>query len=664
MCGIAGLVRFGGLRDGERGLGPIMAATLRHRGPDESGRYVDAWASLGHARLSIIDPDAGRQPMSNEHGTIQVIFNGEIYNHRELTSRLVARGHQLRTRCDTEVIAHAYEDYGDEFVHQLNGMFAIALWDARRRRLMLVRDRMGIKPLYWHATDNAVVFGSELKAVLASGVVARTLDPAALKDYLTFGHVPAPRTILQHVHKLEPGHLAICTPQRIHLRRYWDIPCHATAADEPAADAAEQRQWTTRFAELLQDVVAMRLEADVPLGAFLSGGVDSSLIVAAMRAHAAGRVMTHTVGFTEADHDERAAARRIAARLGTDHREIVVQPDAVTAAHRLVHHFDEPFADPCAVPTFYLSQAARQRVTVALSGDGPDEMLAGYRRYRFDLAEQAARHLAPAWLRRSIVGVAGRLYPKGDWLPRSLRARRTLQNIASDAATAHLRSVAIGGGELPALLLHGDVLAATTDHDPFARGRACFERYRGGSLLDRLLYVDMKTLLADEILTKVDRASMAVGLEVRVPFLDYRLVELSRQLPVSLKLSDNRGKQVLHRIADEWIGPGVVPREKHGFDVPTDAWFRGPLRELAHDLLLSRSAASRAWIDAAAVQRMVEAHEKGISHHGQVLWSLLMLELWAAGCSEMQIGSDAGDAMSIACGESNRSASALAGVMA
>jgi asparagine synthase (glutamine-hydrolysing) len=599
-----------------------MAATLRHRGPDALGGRDDRWASFGHARLSVIDPAAGRQPMTSEDGTVCVVFNGEIYNHRELAAGLRARGHRLLTRCDTEVIAHLYEEHGDDFALRLNGMFAIALWDARRHRLVLVRDRMGIKPLYWQREGDRAAFGSELKALLAAAP-RPAMDPAALKDYLTFGHVPAPRTIWQGISKLEPGCMVVCTAGGTRLRRYWDIPGPAESAGSAGTD------WVGRFADLLDDAVAGQLEADVPLGAFLSGGVDSAAVVAAMCRHASGPVLTHTVGFDESDLDERNRAREIASFLGTDHRELVVRPDAVAVAGLLARHFDEPFADPCAVPACYLARAARRRVTVALSGDGPDEMLAGYRRYRFDLAESAARSIAPGWLRRGTFGVAGWLYPKADWLPRSLRAKRTLQNLSCDDATAHLRSVAMAAGELPDLLLSADLAREVADHDSFARGRALFNRGPSGRLLDRLLYVDMKTLLADEILTKADRTSMAVGLEVRVPFLDHRLVELAAGLPADLRPAVP-GKRVLRDVVARWLGPRFATTPKHGFDVPAGEWFRGPAREALREALLPGDAACRQWLEPRVVERLVRHHLSGIGDHGRTLWALFMLEQWAA----------------------------------
>lgn len=629
MCGIAGMVRFTGLAAHERDIGARMAATLRHRGPDASGHYSDTHASLGHRRLSIIDLDGGRQPMANESGTIHVVFNGEIYNHNGLRERLQSQGHRFRTRCDTEVIAHAYESYGETFVDHLIGMFAIALWDSGKRRLLLVRDRMGIKPLYYHRDDERVVFGSELKAVLAAGGIDRRIDHAALNDYLTFGHVPAPRTVFRGVHKLEPGHMLRVTATGASLRQWWDIPIDTDdAAASPASESSDDA-WREAFAELLETSVQDRLMSDVPLGAFLSGGVDSSSIVAAMCRRATGPVLTQTVGFDEEDHDERAHARSFAVMLGTDHHEVMVRPDAAQVATELVRRFDEPFADSSAVPTLLLSRAAREHVTVALSGDGGDEMLAGYRRYRFDLAEAALRSLCPAWLRRPTAGVAGWLYPKAAWLPRPLRARQTLQNLACDDITAHLKSVSLYGGTLPRLLLRREFHGVMNDCDPYMRGRELFARYVSPHLLNRLLYVDMKTLMVDDILTKVDRASMAVGLEVRVPLLDHRIVELAARMPPRLKLHDGKGKCVLRATLADWVGEEPARRPKKGFDVPVDAWFRGPLRDMVEDLLLSSRAGCHEWIDPRAMRRAMDDHVRGVRANGPLLWTLLMLEMWS-----------------------------------
>ena len=629
MCGIAGMVRFAGLAPEEREVGAMMAATLGHRGPDDAGLLADGVASLGHRRLSIIDPAGGHQPVSNEDGSIHVVFNGEIYNFPALADRLRGRGHTLASRCDTEVIAHLYEDHGESFVEQLNGMFAIAIWDARRRTLLLVRDRLGIKPLYWYDDGRRILFGSELKAILAAPGVARRIDPRALCDYLTFGHVPAPGTIFDGIRKLEPGFMAVCRTTGTRLRRWWDIPFGQTDDDENTIAEHERKRWVEEFSALLEDAVRLRLIADVPVGAFLSGGVDSAAVAAAMCRQSGGAVLTHTVGFDEQDHDERAAARVVAGRLGTDHHEVMVRPDAAWAAAELSRYFDQPFADSSAIPTHYLSQVARERVKVALAGDGGDEMLAGYRRYRFDLAESAVRARCPAWLRHHALGLAGAIWPKGDWLPRPLRAKRTLQNLACDDATAHLRSVSLAAGTLPLLLLHPEVLDQTGGYDPFDCGRELHARCRSRDRLNRLLYLDMKTLLPDDMLTKVDRASMAVGLEVRVPLLDYRIVELTARMPTALKLAGRQNKIVLRHAVRNWLGPDVADRPKKGFDVPVDDWFRGPLRDLACDTLEGRDALYHQWVDPRGVRSLLRDHRIGLRNNGAILWALLSLELWA-----------------------------------
>ncbi len=624
MCGIAGLVRFDGLTPAERGVGARMARTLRHRGPDGLGAYEDACASLGHTRLSILDLDHGHQPMANEDGTVWVTFNGEIHNHLELAEELRAGGHVLRTRCDTEVLVHLYEDHGEAFVERLNGMFAAALWDVRRHRLVLIRDRLGIKPLYWHDDGRRIVFGSELKALLVPGDLSREVCPAALQDFLTFGHVQSPRTIYRGVRQLEPGELLCRTAGGACRRHYWDL-----APGQPASEgsAAEESRRIDRFGELLEDAVGLRMIADVPLGVFLSGGVDSAAVTAAMCRRADGPVLTRTVGFDETDHDERRAAADLAGRLGTDHREIVVRADAAGALEVLAGCFDEPFADPCAVPMYHLAAAARQSVTVALSGDGGDELLAGYRRYRFDLAESRLRRVLPGWL-RSTAGGVGRCWPSGGRLPRALRAGRTLENLARDDITAHLRSAAILGGILPEAVLRPEWRRAGAA-DPWEKGRACFGRAAGATLLNRLLYVDIKTLMVDGILTKVDRASMAVGLEVRPPLLDHRLVELCAGMPDDLKLRRGRGKILLRRLLARWLGESVAARPKRGFDVPVDAWLRGPLRPMVGDLLLAADARCREWLEPRAVARLAGEHARGRRSYGLPLWALLNLELWA-----------------------------------
>lgn len=622
MCGIAGHVRWEGRLPDEAGVGARMAHTLRHRGPDDLGLHEDTWASLGHARLSIIDLEGSHQPLTNEDGSIWVVFNGEIYNFRQLRSELESRGHRLRTEGDTEVIVHLYEEYGPQFVHRLNGMFAIALWDSREHTLLLVRDRLGVKPLYWHDDGQRVVFGSELKALLAAGDRTFEIDPCAIVDYLTFGHIPAPRTIYRNVHKLEPGHLAICRERGVEIARYWDIP--PALVDLHHASHRADADYIEQLSSLLEDSVGLRTNADVPLGAFLSGGLDSAAVVTAMtRGQSPKMVSTHTVGFLEDEHDERLAARETAEQLGTTHHEVMVEVSAVEAASRLAWHFDEPFADSSAVPTYYLSRATREQVTVALSGDGADELLGGYRRYRFDLGEDRWRRRLPRSL-RDVAGWTGELYPKADWLPRPLRAKTTLQNIACDPIVAHLRSTSLRCGRLPHELMSTEFLRDTSHYSPFDRPLSMARAYRSDHLLGRLLYLDAKTLLPDDMLTKVDRASMAVGLEVREPLLDYRLVEMIATLPPSLRLN----KSGLRGVLRKWSHPDLADRPKKGFTIPTDTWFRGPLRNMTHDLLATSRSQISNWLRPEAIRSVLARHDRGFRHEGDVLWTLLSLELW------------------------------------
>ncbi len=620
MCGIAGLVRWSALRPDEAGIGARMADCLHHRGPDAAGLHEDAWTSFGHRRLSVIDPAGGHQPLSNEDGSVWVVFNGEIYNHLELRSGLEARGHRLGGRSDTEVIPHLYEELGEDFVHRLNGMFAIALWDACKRQLLLVRDRLGVKPLYWHDDGRRILFGSELKALLAAGDVDPRVDLCGLADYLTFGHVPAPRTLFESVRKLEPGHLAVCREGGVRVRRYWEIPAARPSEDAPPHPGPS----VEAFAALLEDAVRIRMIADVPLGAFLSGGLDSAAVVAAMTRSGAPRVLTHTMGFSQSALDEREPARQTAALLGTEHYEMLDSSDVAETALHLAWHFDEPLADACAIPTFLLCQATRRRVTVALAGDGADELLGGYRRYRFSLGEERWRTRLPGFLKQ-VPALLGAAYPKADWLPRPLRARVTLQNLACDAVHAHLRSTALHCGAMLGRLLHPELQHQLWEYCPFERRLRMARDYDSDDLLGRLLYLDSRTLLPDRMLTKVDRASMAVGLEVREPFLDYRLVELAARTPAALRVD----KQIVRETLRRWRLDPIVDRPKKGFEVPLDAWFRGPLRSFSHDLLTAADARVTEWLEPAAVRHICARHDGGWSNFGDVLWALLSLELWA-----------------------------------
>ncbi len=621
MCGICGIVNVNGLPPEATRLLPGMVGTLRHRGPDQDGLWNDSHAAFGHARLSIIDLSDGRQPMSNEDGTVWIAFNGEIYNYRELRQDLEARGHRFRTHSDTEVLVHLYEERGIEGVSALRGMFAYAIWDAPRCSLFLVRDQIGIKPLYYCRQNEELIFGSEIKAILARGGINRRVRADALSDYLTFLYVPSPKTMFEGIYKLPAGHWLQLDSNGLKLQQYWDLP--PVQSDE-GSDAELEEELIAR----LRASVGSQLVSDVPLGAFLSGGVDSSAVVAMMALAGQEPLITTSVGFDEQQYNELPYARQVADRYCTQHFEEMVQPDSARVVETLSWHYDEPFADYSAIPTYYVSLATRRHVTVALSGDGGDENFAGYRRYRFDLAERAVRRWTPAVLRKGLLGPMGWLYPKADWLPRPLRAKATLENLACDAPEAYCRSVGFLNDQTKQPLLSGDIQAQLGSY----RSADIIRQYmaKGGSDdLGQLMYVDFKTYLVDDILTKVDRASMAVSLEVRPPMLDVGFVEFARRIPARLKIRGGQGKVILKSALRPYVDDRILYRPKKGFTPPLTEWIRRPLRQMMGDLILSPSACYRDYLSQDAVQRAWKAHQSRLSDFTPLLWAVLMFELWA-----------------------------------
>ena len=621
MCGICGIVRFGGHKaDFERRL-PAMVRTLHHRGPDQSGTWADARAGFGHARLSIIDVSEGRQPLSNEDGTVWITYNGEVYNFQELRRELVAKGHQFRTRTDTEVLVHLYEQEGIDCVKRLRGMFAFGLWDSRSGTLYLVRDQLGIKPLYYTVLGDRLIFGSEIKAILAHGGVPREVREDALSDYLTFLYVPAPKSMFRDIFKLEAGWWLRFDGHGVHKQQYWDLP-----RAEPLA--GDRRHIEQELMERLAESVRLQLVSDVPLGAFLSGGVDSSAIVAMMSRAGQDPLVTTSVGFEEREYSELPFARRVAERFKTQHYEEVIRPDAVKVVETLAWHYDEPFADYSSIPTYYVSEATRRHVKVALSGDGGDENFAGYRRYRFDLIERRARGLLPEWVRRWFVRPLAAVYPKADWLPRPMRAKVTLSNIAADAETAYARSVSSLSEEERAALFTPDFARAIGGYrsSDIIRG---WMRKAARDGLDQLLYTDIKTYLVDDILTKVDRASMAVSLEVRPPLLDHVFVEFASRIPAAMKIEGGQGKAVFKSALEPYLDRETLYRAKQGFTPPVGEWMRGALREMVGDLLLNPAAAYAEFISDAAVGKAWREHQSGLRNYTPLLWAVLTFELWA-----------------------------------
>jgi asparagine synthase (glutamine-hydrolysing) len=614
MCGIAGKYSLDGAPV-DRALLSRMAGAMVHRGPDDEGFYIGEAFGMTMRRLSIIDLGAGHQPLCNEDGSIWVVFNGEIYNYLELREDLSARGHRFKTASDTEVIVHLYEEMGADCVQPLRGMFAFAVWDERARSLLLARDRLGKKPLYYALRPgHALVFASELKAVLEDESVTRTLDLAALDQYTSLLYIPSPASIFREVRKLPPGHYLVCTARGVTVEKYWDIP--APPADLRLADVPE------RFGELLTEAVRIRLRSDVPIGAFLSGGVDSSLVVAAMAKLMNRPVVTTSVGFPDSGYSELPYARLVARHIGSQHHERMVPAPTPELIADLVWHLDEPFADSSAVPTYFVSMVAREHVTVALSGDGGDELFAGYGRHRVEVIEHRLRRGAGALAGRGLARAAG-------LLPDGTKGRNILLDLGLPAEEACARKFYFSP-RVPRLKadLYSPWLRAETERlDPLVVFKRAFRRLQSVDPLNRILGVDLGTYLCDDILTKVDRMSMAHSLEVRAPLLDHKLVEFVATLPPVWKLSRGITKVLLRRALD-----GAVPREaferpKHGFVSPIGRWLRHELAGYVEDTICSRRATERGYFDARAVRALWEAHRRG-QDFAHEIWMLLVLEIW------------------------------------
>jgi asparagine synthase (glutamine-hydrolysing) len=617
MCGIAGKFNFDQARPIDQTRLTAMTSVVAHRGPDADGFFVGPGIGLGHRRLSIIDLSTGDQPLTNEDRTIWVVFNGEIYNFAEIRTELESLGHRFRTRTDTEVIVHGYEQWGDRVVDRFRGMFAFALWDEPRRRLLLVRDRLGVKPLYYCASASGVTFGSEIKALLEDPDVPREWSADALDAYLTLQYVPCPQTMYRALRKVPPGHLLVAERGRVTVKQYWDLTFTGDG------HAAREDDYLEQLDALVSESVRLRLVSDVPLGAFLSGGIDSSAVVAAMADTCAGRVVTTTVGFDEQGFNELDYARTVARHLGVEQHETIVRPDIVELLPKLAWHFDEPFADSSAVPTYYVSQAAREHVIVALSGDGGDELWAGYTRHRIEQRELTARR----WLGPLGATIAGRL---AGSLPLGVKGARSLRHLALTPADACARKHAYGQFESDArgALYSHDFATEVRDADPLAGFRLAYDACSSKDPLDRALYVDVKTYLVDDIMTKVDRMSMAVSLEAREPLLDHKLLEFAAAVPTSLKLKNGRSKYLLRRLLERRIPQAIVDRPKHGFEAPTAAWLRGPLAPMVDSLLLDGRLRDRGIFDHRAVAGLWHQHRDGRQDHRHRLWSLVMLELW------------------------------------
>ena len=620
MCGIAGIFHPATPKPVDPARIAAMIAAQAHRGPDGEGIWTAPGVGLGHRRLSIIDLAGSPQPMQS--GALTVTYNGEIYNFAELRAELELKGARFATGGDTEVLLHGWRAWGPAMLERLNGMFAFALHDADAGTLFLARDRMGVKPLHYvELSDGSLAFASELKGLLAHPLLRRVPDVTAIEDYLAFGYVPDDACLVAGVRKLPAGHFLLVRrwQEMPRPRQWWDVSFADRASGSAGALGEE-------LLARMRDGVRSRMVADVPLGAFLSGGVDSSAVVALMAEASKAAVRTCTIGFDEAGHDERTHAEAVARRFATDHHAQVVRPDDFALIDTLVHHFDEPFADGSALATYQVAALARQGVTVALSGDGADEALAGYRRYRFQAAEERMRGLVPARWRGPAFGALGRWYPKADWAPRPLRAKATLLALASDGDEAYARSVGVTTPAWRARLLSGEARRALGGHRAEDRYVAAMRAAPARDALDRAQYADIKIWLPGDILTKVDRTSMAVSLEAREPLLDHRLIEFCATLPASLRLRRGTGKWLMKRSLERYLPRDILYRPKMGFVTPISTWFRGPLAATAQGLATSRLLGDSGWFDMAAVARLADEHRSGRSDHGRTLWQLLMLE--------------------------------------
>lgn len=624
MCGISALVALDGALPEPiaRALRPMTDA-LAHRGPDGDGFIDCGFAALGHRRLSIIDRAGGHQPMANEDDSRWIVFNGEIYNHKPLRHELEARGHRFRTVSDTEVILHAYEEFGPACLERLNGMFAFAICDTRAREVFVARDRLGKKPLYYAVFDGVVHMASELKALRQSPAWDGTLDPSTIEAYLSFGYVLEPATPFRHVRKLEAGHWLRIAGGRLDTRRYWDVTEFDTDTRPDDAVLGD-------LEALLGDAVRSRLESEVPLGAFLSGGIDSGLVVSWMaETHGAG-VVTTSVGFEERAHNELEAAGLTAAAFETAHHPALLTPKLDEVFDTLVDAFDEPFADASAIPTYYVSKAAREHVTVALTGDGGDEAFGGYDfRYELHALEARYRRVLPGGPARAAIGWLGRRWPRDPRLPRPLRAGTVLENLARTPEAAYYADLCI--------VKPDDVRALTGDGRPWRPGdsalyeavTAPYLRCPSANDVQRAQYADLKIYLPNDPLVKVDRTSMANSLEVRCPLLDYRVIEFAFRVPADRKAQPGRSKHLLRTLGRRRLPPALERLPKRGFTAPVAEWMRGPYRDWFRDEVLGTGAATRALIDRAVLDRWIDEDARGVRNRSAALWSVWCLERWA-----------------------------------
>ena len=622
MCGITGIFDTRGKGQIDRAVLNRMNESQFHRGPDEGGLHIEPGLGLGHRRLSIIDLSTGQQPLYNEDQTVCVVFNGEIYNYQELIPELQALGHIFHTRSDTEVIVHAWEAWGEQCVDRFRGMFAFALWDRNRETLFLARDRLGVKPLFYALLDDGTfLFGSELKSLLAHGRLKREIDPRAVEEYFALGYVAEPRAIFKGARKLPPAHtLLIRRGQPVgEPREYWDV---RFTLDNPISDVDACAELTER----LEESISLRMISEVPLGAFLSGGVDSSAVVAIMAGLSNTAVNTCSIGFSDPAFNESKFAKMVADRYRTNHHLDTVESDDFDLIDTLAKLYDEPYADSSAIPTYRVCQLARKHVTVALSGDGGDESFGGYRRYRLHLMEEKMRAALPLGLRRPLFSTLGRIYPKADWAPRIFRAKTTFEGMARTSVEAYFNSVSILRAPMRDQLFSQNFKSALGGYNATEVFSGHAAKANTDDPLALIQYLDLKTYLIGDINTKVDRASMAHSLEVREPLMDHKLVEWLATLPSTQKIRGQEGKFLLKKAMESKLPNDVLYRPKMGFSVPLANWFRGPLKQRVQEALLGSRLADSGWFNRPYLEHILDAHNTGSRDYSASIWTILMYE--------------------------------------
>ena len=634
MCGICGIVSTDRAEPVDLRLIAHMRDTLAHRGPDDKGAYIGPGVGLGHRRLSIIDlrPE-GRQPMANEDGSVRIVFNGEIYNFKEHREWLLERGHRFKSRTDTEVILHLYEEMGVECLKLLRGMFAFAIWDEGKRLLFIARDRLGKKPLYYRFDERRLMFASEIKALLAHPSVEAEPDPAAINHYLAFGYVPGTQSAFKGIQKLPPAHYLTFCKGRIETHRYWRV--HYLPKLE-----IDEREACEQIIQRLKEAVRLRMISDVPLGAFLSGGIDSSAVVAMMAQLSSKPVKTFSIGFNEPRYDERNYAREIARRFETEHYEFTVQPDTVEVLDKLVWHYDEPYADSSALPTYYLCKLAREHVTVALNGDAGDENFAGYPKYLMNAMAERARR-SPAWARRSagfVAALGAALLNPDHMIAKKLRALK--YTLKTEPVFGVAQRMMNFNAQARRMLYSIDFAATVNQGAPEEMISELYYQTDADNVVDRSLGIDLGLYLPYDLLVKVDVASMAVGLEARSPMVDHEFVEFVARLPHRFKISGLTLKAIFKKALKGLLPKNILGRPKMGFGVPLDYWFRGELREYVRDILLSQRHLERGYFRREAVEKLVENHISGRANAQYSIWNLLMLELWHRAQIDASVGAD------------------------